>query len=59
MRLHKDWLCRTWKDYSAEAHKGIAAMYMADERFKAYYNEEISGCAELLSKAVEYWAERM
>ena len=59
VRLHKDWLCRTWKDYSAEAHKGIAAMYMADERFKAYYNEEISGCAELLSKAVEYWAERM
>lgn len=56
VKLHKEWLCRTWKKYSAEAHKGIAEMYVADERFRAYYDEAVSGCAELLEQAVRYWA---
>jgi len=39
--------------YSLEIHKGIAAMYVADERFKAYYDSEVTGCAELLANAVK------
>ena len=34
-QLHKEWLMMTWKTYNAEAHKGLAKMYVFDERFKA------------------------
>jgi len=40
--LHKKWITQAWKgvkDYSAEAHKGLAQMYVADERFASYYND--------------------
>lgn len=57
--LHKDWLSRSWKKYSAEAHKGVAALYTCDERFKAYYDRETEGCAAFLTAAVEYWADRI
>lgn len=56
--LHKDWLGYTWKEYSAQAHKGLASMYIADERFLAYYDKNIKGCGEFLVKAVDYWAGR-
>lgn len=56
--LHKDWLGYTWKEYSAQAHKGLASMYMADERFLAYYDKNLKGCGEFLVKAVDYWAGR-
>lgn len=51
--LHKEWLQMTLKQYSPEIHKGIAAMYVADERFKAYYDGDVAGCAELLANAVK------
>ena len=54
--LHKDWLGYTWKEYSAQAHKGLASMYIADERFLAYYDKNLKGCGEFLVKAVNYWA---
>ena len=38
--LHKKWLCKTWKQYTCEAHKGVASLYTADERFTAYYDKE-------------------
>lgn len=57
--LHKEWLGKTWKQYSAEAHKALAAAYVSDERFKQYYDREVSGCAELLEKAVRYWADQL
>lgn len=56
--LHKDWISMTWKRYDRKAHKGVAEMYTADERFTAYYDKEISGCAEFLKNAVEYWSEK-
>lgn len=56
--LHKDWLGYTWKEYSAQAHKGLASMYIADERFLAYYDKNLKGCGEFLVKAVDYWAGR-
>lgn len=54
--LHKNWLSMAWPKYSVEAHKGVAAMYVADERFRQYYDSEVQGCAEFLKQAVEYWA---
>ncbi len=54
--LHKEWLMMTWKTYSSAAHKGVARMYVCDERFKSYYDANIEGCAEFLEKAIEYWA---
>ena len=56
--LHKDWLGYTWKEYSAQAHKGLASMYIEDERFLAYYDKNLKGCGEFLVKAVDYWAGR-
>ena len=56
VELHKEWLCMTWKQYSAEAHKGVAMMYVADERFTKYYDRKVQGCAKLLCEAVQYWA---
>lgn len=57
--LHKEWLGMTWKTYSKQAHKGLAEMYVMDERFTAYYDREVKGCADFLRKAVGYWLERM
>lgn len=59
VELHKGWLMSTWKSYSAEAHKGVAGMYVADERFRQYYDKEQTGCAEFLKTAIEFWADRM
>lgn len=36
---HKEWLTFTWPTYSAEAHIGLAEMYVADEIFAKYYND--------------------
>ncbi len=56
--LHKEWLMYSWPNYSAEAHKGLAQMYVYDERFAKYYNnragEEI---VPLLHEAIERYAE--
>lgn len=57
--LHKKWLCMTWKQYTKEAHKGVALLYTSDERFRAYYDKEAEGCAALLTQAVGYWADRI
>lgn len=57
--LHKEWLGMTWKEYKKEAHKAVANGYIKDERFKAYYDRETEGCALLLQKAVQYWADRL
>ena len=54
--LHKEWLLMTWKTYSSEAHKGLSKMYVFDERFKSYYDENVEGCADFLQKAIEHWA---
>jgi hypothetical protein len=52
-QMHKEWLCYTWSDYSAQAHLGLVGMYVADERFKAYYDAKVTGCAAFLKAAVE------
>lgn len=52
--LHRQWLTAFWKDgqYSAEAHKGMTEMYVADERFRRYYDAIAPGAAEFLRDAV-------
>ena len=50
--LHKQWLMNYWDSYSKEAHAGLADMYVADERFKAYYDKDQPGTAEFLRDAV-------
>ena len=55
--LHKEWLMMTWKKYTKEAHIGVGKMYVADERFKKYYDKEVAGCAELLSAAIQVFCQ--
>jgi len=50
---HKEWLMYAWPSYSKEAHAGLAEMYVADERFTAYYDEKAgSGAAVFLRDAI-------
>ena len=53
--LHRQWISMTWKKYDAQAHKGVAKMYLCDDRFRKYYDEEVEGFAKLLTDAVRYW----
>lgn len=50
--LHRQWITYYWSKYSKAAHAGIAEMYVADERFRAYYDENQSGTAEFLRDAI-------
>jgi DNA-binding transcriptional MerR regulator len=50
--LHKEWLMCTWGSYSPDAHKGLAQMYVDDERFTAYYDKIAPGCAAFLRDAI-------
>lgn len=51
--LHKRWLCFNWPKYSKEAHAGLAQMYLADERFTAYYDERVEpGATQFLHDAI-------
>ncbi len=54
---HRQWLCMFWKDgaYSKETHRGLAEMYVADERFKAYYEKIAPGAAEFFKKAIDIY----
>lgn len=59
VRLHKEWLGMNWKQYTPQGHIGIAEMYVADPRFTAYYDKDITGCAEFLKKAIVCWVDRV
>ncbi len=55
--LHRQWLCLYWDGYSKEAHAGLGSMYVADERFKAHYDEEQPGTAEFFRDAIRIYTE--
>lgn len=55
--LHREWLGFTWTSYSTAAHRGLAEMYVADDRFRAYYDRSVEGCAAWLRDAVDAHAE--
>lgn len=50
--LHKKWLSCSWEKYTPQAHRGLAEMYVADERFTAYYDKAVPGCARFLRDAI-------
>ncbi|MCH1984341.1 MerR family transcriptional regulator [Ruminococcus sp. OA3] len=54
--LHREWLEMTTPRYTSQMHRGLANMYVADERFHIYYDKEIPGCAEFLKNAIMYWS---
>ncbi len=54
-QAHKQWLSYTWNQYSPEAHKGLGDMYVADERFTAYYDKNLAGCAQFIRDAIHHW----
>lgn len=50
--LHRRWLSYSWEKYSPAAHRGLAQMYVCDERFTAYYDRNVPGCAAFLRAAI-------
>ncbi|GAF13499.1 transcriptional activator TipA [Bacillus sp. JCM 19045] len=56
-RTHKQWLLHTWQSYSAEAHKGLAALYLSDPRFTTYYDKVIPGATQLLHDSIQNHAK--
>ena len=55
--LHRRWLTITGNRYDAAKHRGIAELYVADQRFTAYYDKRVPGCALFLRDAVAHWAK--
>ncbi len=53
--LHRRWLTIMGDKYDARRHRGIAELYVQDERFTAYYDRERPGCARFLRDAVLHW----
>ena len=58
--LHQKWLGHYWPDglYSAQMHRNMADMYLADERFKSYYEAVQPGCAQLLHDAIYLYTKK-
>lgn len=55
--LHKRWLTVASHGYDAARHRGIAELYVMDERFAAYYDKQVKGCARFLRDAVHCWVK--
>ena len=58
-RLHRRWLTLAWGRYDPAKHKGVAELYVVDQRFTAYYDKTVTGCARFLRDAVAHWADRL
>lgn len=52
-QLHKEWLMYYWTRYSKDAHKGLAQLYISDERFTHYYDQHAPGLAVFFSRLLE------
>ncbi len=55
--LHCQWLTITGNRYDPARHRGIAELYVMDERFTAYYDKRVPGCASFLRDAVVHWVK--
>lgn len=55
--LHRRWLTITGNPYDPAKHRGIAELYVIDERFTAYYDKRLPGCARFLRDAVIHWVK--
>ncbi len=57
-QLHRRWLSFTWPKYSTAAHRGLAEMYLADQRFIDYYDQRAgSGATQILHDSIEQFAK--
>ncbi len=56
--MHKRWLSFGPNAYDPKCHAGLAEMYVADERFRRYYDGEVDGCARFLRDAVTSWLKQ-
>lgn len=56
-RLHQEWLMLYWPTYSKEAHRGLAQMYVDDERFTKFYDDGKKGAAEYLKKIIDEYTK--
>jgi len=56
-RLHKEWISIYWPVYDKKAHRGLAQMYVEDERFKAYYDKDKEGAAEFLRNSINVFTK--
>lgn len=53
-QMHQHWLSYSWEHYSKEAHMGLAEMYLADERFTAYYDDKVKqGATQFLYEIIK------
>lgn len=56
--LHKRWLSFYWPKYTKEAHAGLAQMYVADERFIAYYDSRVApNATPFLTACITHFAK--
>lgn len=55
--LHREWLAFTMKPYDPKRHRGIAELYVLDERFTAYYDSKVPGCAQFLRDSIIIYTE--
>jgi len=56
--LHKRWLSFSWPQYSKEAHAGLAQMYIADDRFTAYYDNHVAtGASQFLHDVIQEYTQ--
>lgn len=57
--LHKEFLQMTWPSYSAEAHRGLGEMYVADPRFRKYYQDAAGNldAATTLNEIIQKYAK--
>lgn len=55
--LHRRWLTIASHSYDPKRHKGIAELYVMDERFTAYYDKTVPGCARFLRDAIRHWVK--
>lgn len=54
LRLHREWLAILMPDCDDARQVGLTELYVADPRFTAYYDGEISGCARFLRDAARF-----
>jgi DNA-binding transcriptional MerR regulator len=55
---HRQHISRWFYDCGYEMHRGLAEMYVSDERFRAHYDKRATGLADFVREAVLANAER-
>lgn len=56
--LHRRW-CTYTTEYDPQKHAGLAELYCCDSRFTAYYDREVSGCAQFLRNAILSYTSKL